>query len=112
MKLWTFLGMAAVGRSSWMQEILGDTLIFRGGPGLVLCPAESRRLLLVWLLWVPCLLVFRSSWSWFEVSVFLLVYVLLRPLMCLPPRSVHLGLLFLGRCGPVRCLWLTLLFGS
>ena len=51
-----------------MSEILGDTLISPGGLGLVLCLAESGRLLLVWLLLVRYLLVFRSSWGWFEVS--------------------------------------------
>ena len=35
---------------------------------------------------------------------FLLVCMLLRPLMCLPPRLVPLGLLLLGRYGLVICL--------
>ena len=40
------------------------------GPGRVFCLAESRKLLLVLQLLVPCLLVFRSSWDWFGVSFF------------------------------------------
>ena len=35
----------------------------------------------MWLLWVPFLLVFRSSWCGFEVSISVLVYMLLRPLL-------------------------------
>ena len=48
------------------------------------------------------------GFAWNGEEKGLLVYMLLRPLMCLPPRSVLLGQLLLGRCGMVRCLWLTL----
>ena len=51
-----------------MYGILGGTLISLIGKGQVPCLAESRKLLLVWLRWVPCLLVFRSSWVWLGVS--------------------------------------------
>ena len=43
------------------------------------------------------------------VSIFLLVCILLRPLMCLHPRLVPFGLLLFRRFGLVRCLWLILL---
>ena len=39
---------------------------------------------------------------------FLLLYMLLRPLVCLHPHLVPSGLLLLGRFGLVRCLWLIL----
>ena len=54
----------------------------------------SRLLGLLW--WVPCPWSFRSSWDWFVESTFLLVCMLVRPLMCLPPLLVPLGLLLFG----------------
>ena len=61
------------------------------------------RLQLVLLLLVLCLLGFRSSLAWLEVSIFLLVFMLLKLLLSPPLRLVPSGLLSCGLFGPVRC---------
>ena len=53
--------------------------------------------------------VFRLSWAWFVVSIFLLAYMLLRLLMSPPRPLVLFGLLLFERFGPLRCLLLILL---
>ena len=106
MKLWDISGDGRLWKvqldvRDLEEEERGErgTLMSLIGLGLVLCLVGSRRLLLVWLPLVPCLLVFRSSRDWFEVSIFLLVYMLLRPLMCLHLRLVPFGLHI------VRAVW-------
>ena len=59
--------------------------------------------------WCLAPLVFRSSWVWFGVSKFLLVFMQRRPPMCLLHRFVPSWQLLFGRSGLVKCLWLTLL---
>ena len=55
------------------------------------------KLLLGLLLLVLYLWVFRSSWVWFVVSIFLLAFMLLKHLMCLPRLFVLSGLLLFER---------------
>ena len=88
---------------------LGRHLDFtqRAGAGTLSCRVEEATAGVATVGALP--LGFQVMLGLVRVSLFLLVYMLLRPLMCLPPRSVLLGLLLLGRCGPVTCLWLTLL---
>ena len=47
---------------------------------------------------------FKLRWSWFVVSTFLLVFMLLKHLMSPPRLSVLLELLLCGQCGPPKCL--------
>ena len=91
MKLWDTSGDGGFWKVQLDVRDLGRHLEFTG---LGLFLAESRRLVLVRLLWVPCLLVFRSSWGWFAVSISLLVYMLLRPPMCLHPGLVVISCMY------------------
>ena len=109
MKLWDIFGDCRFWKVQLDVRDLGRRLDFtnRARAGTLSC--RVRKLLLVLLLLVPCLLVFRLSWGWFVLNIILLASMQLRPPMCLLHRLVPLGQLLLGRSGLVRFLWLKLL---
>ena len=61
MKLWTYLGVAACGKFSWMLRILVVILISLGGLGLEHFPKGLARLFLGSLLWVLYLWGFQGK---------------------------------------------------
>ena len=94
MKLWDISGNGKVWKVQLDIRDLGGILILPEEPELVLCEIGCGKPRLVWLLLVSHLLVFRSRWARLGVSIFLLVFMLLRCLVFPPPLLVPLGRLF------------------
>ena len=112
MKLWDISGDGGFWKVQLDVRDLGVILISPIVLGLVLFPKGLVRLLSGLLRLVLYLWVFRLSWAWFVVSIFLLASMLLRLLMSPLPPLVLLGPPLFGRFGPLRCLLLILLLFS
>ena len=97
-KLWDFSGDGRFWKVQLDVRDLGRHLDFtkRAGAGTLSCRI-SRRLLLVWLLLVPCLQVFQVKLGLVRGKYILAGLHAAGPLMCLPPRLVPLLLQLLGR---------------
>ena len=104
MKLWDICGDGGFWKVQLDVRDLGGHLVSLFVLGLILFPRGLVTLLLVLLQLVLHLWVFRSSWGWFVVNIFLPVSMLPRPPVSPPRPLVPLGLPLCVQFGLLKCL--------